>query len=112
MLLFIENFDFDIQGAGLAPGDTKRGQGGSCALRCISLDFSRGHGLKIASDENLSLAERANRLAKHAIERAPSEVIGMDTTQERALIVEGLILRQSVSTIFEWNSAASRAIFP
>jgi hypothetical protein len=52
---------------GLTPGNIKGCQGRSCALRCISLDLGCGHGLTLTPDPNLSLAERANPLAKHAI---------------------------------------------
>ena len=44
----------------------KRSQGRTCGLRCISLDFGRSHGFRITSIKSLSLAERANPLAKHA----------------------------------------------
>src|SRR5437773_8452974 len=62
----VENFDFDIQRAWLTPGNTKRSQGRTCGLRCISLDFGRSHGFRITSIKSLSLAEDANLLAKHA----------------------------------------------
>src|SRR5438876_8267112 len=62
----VENFDFDIQRARFAPGNTKRSQRRSCALRCTSLDFGRSHGFSITPIKSPSLAERANLLAKHA----------------------------------------------
>jgi hypothetical protein len=66
----VENFNFDIQRTGLAPGYAQRSQGRGRALRCIRLNFGRIHDFSITPLKNMSLAERANLLAKDAKEVA------------------------------------------
>ena len=64
----IENFDFNVGWAGFATGDVHRIHRGNRALRSVSFYIGRCHNyeLNILQSVKLSLAERANLLAKCA----------------------------------------------
>ena len=58
----------NLSEVGLGPGDAKSSLGRGRALGCANLDCYARHGLNLASDKSLSLAERAKLLAKCATE--------------------------------------------